>query len=66
MLSVTIGANVRIRRKQLKWSQERLAHVSGLCTRTINEIECGAANPTADVIESLAGAQGVPVSRLVG
>ena len=46
--------------------QERLAFDSGLCVRTISAIECGIANPTSDVIESLAWALGVPVSRLVG
>ncbi len=53
-------------RLELGWSQERLAFASGVCVRTISAIECGAANPTSDVIESLARALGVPVSRLVG
>nr|WP_276872873.1 helix-turn-helix transcriptional regulator [Anaerotruncus massiliensis (ex Togo et al. 2019)] len=53
-------------RLELGWSQERLAFASGVCVRTISAIECGAANPTSDVIESLAWALGVPVSRLVG
>ena len=66
MLSTTIGVNVRISRLELGWSQERLAFASGLCVRTISAVECGTANPTSDVIESLAWALGVPVSRLVG
>lgn len=53
-------------RLELGWSQERLAFASGLCVRTISAIERGTANPTSDVIESLARALGVPVSRLVG
>ncbi|WP_353939263.1 helix-turn-helix transcriptional regulator [Anaerotruncus massiliensis (ex Togo et al. 2019)] len=66
MLSTTIGVNVKMSRLELGWSQERLAFASGVCVRTISAIECGAANPTSDVIESLAWALGVPVSRLVG
>ena len=66
MLSTTIGVNVRKRRLELSWSQERLAYESGLSVRTVSAIECGTANPTSDVIESLARALGVPVSRLVG
>ena len=66
MLSTTIGVNVRMSRLELGWSQERLAFTSGVCVRTVSAIECGAANPTLDVIESLAWALGVPVSRLVG
>lgn len=65
MLSTTIGVNVRMNRLELGWSQERLAFTSGVCVRTISAIECGTANPTSDVIESLARALGVPVSRLV-
>ncbi|WP_101549062.1 MULTISPECIES: helix-turn-helix domain-containing protein [Anaerotruncus] len=65
MLSTTIGVNVRMSRLELGWSQERLAFTSGVCVRTISAIECGTANPTSDVIESLARALGVPVSRLV-
>ena len=53
-------------RLELGWSQERLAFTSGVCVRTISAVECGTANPTSDVIESLAWALGVPVSRLVG
>ena len=66
MLSTTIGVNVRISRLELGWSQERLAFASGVSVRTISTIERGTANPTSDVIESLARALGVPVSRLVG
>ena len=66
MISTTIGVNVRMNRLELGWSQERLAFASGVCVRTISAIECGTANPTSDVIESLAWALGVPVSRLVG
>lgn len=65
MLSTTIGVNVRNRRLELGWSQERLAYESGLCVRTVSAIECGDANPTSDVIESLARALGVSVSWLV-
>ena len=65
MLSTTIGVNVRMNRLELGWSQERLAFASGVCVRTISAIECGTANPTSDVIESLARALGIPVSRLV-
>ena len=65
MLSTTIGANVRIRRLELGWSQERLAYESGLSVRTVSAIERGDANPTSDVIESLAEALGVSVSWLV-
>lgn len=66
MLSTTIGVNVRKRRLELSWSQERLAYESGLSVRTVSAIECGSANPTADVIEAIARALGVPAAWLVG
>ena len=51
-------------RLELGWSQERLAFASGVCVRTISAIECGTANPTSDVIESLAWALGSPCPDL--
>ena len=66
MLSTTIGVNVRMSRLELGWSQERLAFASGVCVRTVSAIECGYANPTADVIEAIARALGVPAAWLVG
>lgn len=66
MLSTTIGVNVRKRRLELSWSQERLAYESRLSVRTVSAIECGSANPTADVIEAIAWALGVPAAWLVG
>ena len=66
MLSTTIGVNVRKRRLELSWSQEQLAYQSGLCVRTVSAIECGNANPTADVIEAIARARVVPAAWLVG
>lgn len=66
MLSTTIGVNVRMSRLELGWSQERLAFTSGVCVRTVSAVECGNANPTADVIEAIAWALGVPAAWLVG
>ena len=49
-----IGENVREFRQHKGWSQEDLAHESGLHRTYISGIERGVRNPTATVIERLA------------
>ena len=56
-----LALNVRRLRKQLKWSQERLAAEAGeLRQSLISDLELAKANPTLITLESIAGALGVP------
>ena len=64
MLSQTVGANVRKYRLRRGLSQEHLAFAANLCVTTIGKIERGIANPTIDVLESIAKALRVPASWL--
>lgn len=59
-----LGRNVRLRRKQLGWSQERLAEESGLHRTYISGLELGQRNITLAVVAELASALGVPAARL--
>jgi len=61
-----IGDNVREIRQKHGWSQEDLAHESGLHRTYISGIERGVRNPTATVIERLAVTLSVRPSALFG
>ena len=61
-----IGDNVREIRQQHGWSQEDLAHESGLHRTYISGIERGVRKPTATVIERLAITLSVRPAALFG
>ena len=65
MLSQTVGENVRKYRLERELSQEHLAFVSALSVSTVSRIERGTANPTVDVLESIAGTLDIPASWLL-
>jgi transcriptional regulator with XRE-family HTH domain len=62
---VALGRAVRELRSERSWTQERLAHESGLHWTYIGGIERGERNPTWDNVVRLAKALRVKVSDLV-
>lgn len=60
-----LGEAVRVRRKALGWSQERLAEVSGLDRTYVSGIERGVRNPTLTTLDRLARSMGTTVSELL-
>lgn len=62
-----LGPNVARLRKERGWSQEDLAHESGVMPFTaISKIERGIRNPTVTTTERLARALGVSIGELLG
>lgn len=59
------GEKVRKRRKELDWTQEKLAAESGLHTTYISSIECGDRNVSLINILKIAKALGVQSSDLL-
>jgi XRE family aerobic/anaerobic benzoate catabolism transcriptional regulator len=57
----TIGALVRGRREALGLSRARLAQVSGVSLRFLNDVELGRANPSVLKLQALAGALETPI-----
>ncbi|MCG7519500.1 helix-turn-helix transcriptional regulator [Ruegeria sp. Ofav3-42] len=54
----------RLRRSK-DWSQEELAHQSGIHRTYISDLERGARNPTIEVVDKIAVALGVPCGELL-
>jgi transcriptional regulator with XRE-family HTH domain len=66
MMDMKLNAErIRTLREQRAWSQEHLASVAGLSTRTLQRIEAGSA-ATQETCLALATALEVPVADLVG
>ena len=61
-----LGENVRAKRKEVGFSQEKLAEKAGLSTVFISRIERGIESPSVDNLLKVAKALGVRVSDLVG
>lgn len=60
-----VGRNLR-RYRQLKGiSQETLAHQSGVARAYVGNIERGVANPSAMILEQLAGKLDIPAAALL-
>jgi transcriptional regulator with XRE-family HTH domain len=57
-------ANLKRRRKELNWSQEFLAHKSGVALRTIKDIERGASPGLHATREALAQSVGCTLDEL--
>lgn len=55
---VLVGANTKRLRKLKGWSQEELAHQSGLHRTYVSGVERGVRNPTVTVLAELARALG--------
>jgi transcriptional regulator with XRE-family HTH domain len=62
-----IGTAIKAERERKpRQSQEEIAHSAGVTLRHYQRIESGTENPRAGTLLKIAGALGVPVSRLLG
>ena len=61
-----LGQRVQSLRMEKGWSQEELADRSGLHRTYVSGVERGVRNPTITVLDRLATALEVELSRLVG
>jgi DNA-binding XRE family transcriptional regulator len=60
-----LGENIRMRRRNLKWSQEKLSEKSDLHHNYIGDIERGEENVSVDALRRIAIALGVRLTDLV-
>jgi transcriptional regulator with XRE-family HTH domain len=60
-----LGRNLRRLRQEKDWSQEELAHASGLHRTYISDLERVARNPTITVVDRLAQTLGVSIGQLL-
>jgi transcriptional regulator with XRE-family HTH domain len=60
-----IGRNVRRFRNEKGWSQEQYAFEARIHRTYVSDIERGARNPSATIIEKLAKPFGIPPGRLL-
>ncbi len=60
-----VGLNVQRMRRELGWSQEDLAHESGLHRTYISGVERGVRNSTVLVLEQISVALGVSPTELL-
>lgn len=65
LLRETFAANLRLRRKDLKLSQEELAHRAGLDRTYVSSLERSRYAVSIDVIEKLAQTLDIEPSRLL-
>lgn len=56
---------MRARRRELGWSQERLAHESAVHVNMVGRVERGQASPTVLMLFRIAGALRIAPSELV-
>lgn len=64
-LRIRLGANVRHRREERGWSQEKLAETANMSQQYLSGIEGGKRRVTVDLIGDLADALGVQPSQLL-
>ncbi len=60
-----LSGNMRRLRQAKNWSQEELAHQSGLHRTYISDLEREARNPTIEVVDKIAVALNVPCGELL-
>lgn len=60
-----LSGNIRRLRQLKDWSQEELAHQSGLHRTYISDLERGARNPTIEVVDKIAVALDVSCGELL-
>ena len=60
-----LSGNMRRLRQSKDWSQEELAHQSGLHRTYISDLERGARNPTIEVVDKIAVALDVSCGELL-
>lgn len=61
-LRVTIGEQIRHRRKELMITQPDLADIAGVSINTLYKIERGQANPTIEVLGKILDVLGLEVT----
>ncbi|MFJ4175253.1 helix-turn-helix domain-containing protein [Microbacterium sp. NPDC089696] len=64
-LSAVIGARVKERRQELRWTLDRLAEQAGVSRRVLVNIEQGATNPSIGTLLRVSDALGVGLPELV-
>ena len=62
LLRVTIGEQIRLRRKELLITQPDLADIAGISINTLYKIERGQANPTIEVLGKILDVLGLEIS----
>ena len=60
-----LAQNMRSARKMRGWSQEDLAHESGIHRTYISDLERAARNPTISIVEKIAVALGLNAADLI-
>ena len=60
-----LAQNMRSARKMRGWSQEDLAHESGIHRTYISDLERAARNPTISIVERIAVAFGLSAADLI-
>ena len=60
-----LAQNMRSARKKRGWSQEDLAHESGIHRTYISDLERAARNPTISIVEKIAVALGLSAADLI-
>ena len=60
-----IGLKIKVLRKKLKYSQEKLAEFSDLSKTSISSIECGKSSPSIETLEKIAKALNIELKELV-
>lgn len=61
-LRVTIGEQIRLRRKELMITQPDLADIAGISVNTLYKIERGQANPTIEVLGKILNVLGLEIT----
>ena len=61
-LLITIGEQIRLRRKELKITQPDLADIAGISVNTLYKIERGQANPTIEVLSKILDVLGLEIA----
>lgn len=64
-LRKVLGINAKAERDALDLSQEEVAHRASMHVTYLSGVENGKRNPTVLIVERLAGALGVPASKLL-
>jgi transcriptional regulator with XRE-family HTH domain len=59
-----LGANIRMHRARLGYSQERLADEAGINRSYVGDVERCQQNPTTGILEAFADALGVSIAEL--
>lgn len=62
VLRVTIGEQIRLRRKELMITQPDLADIAGISVNTLYKIERGQANPTIEVLVKILDVLGLEIT----